>query len=127
VKRRITIIAIVASALAFLGSAAIAHLSGGESAKPQCSNGFDDDSDGKIDYPADSGCTSKNDKSEYNAVRSIPPPPPPPPPPPGTMSWNPNVNRTPQVTTIPFIIGNKVGSCGGATEAGASVDINPPC
>jgi hypothetical protein len=28
------------------------------------------------------------------------------------------VKRTPQVTTIPFIIGNKVGSCGGATEAG---------
>ena len=28
------------------------------------------------------------------------------------------MNRIPQVTTIPFIIGNKVGSCGGATEAG---------
>jgi hypothetical protein len=121
VTRRITIIAIVAGALALLtilGSAAISHLSGAGSPKPQCSNGFDDDSDGKTDYPADSGCTSKTDKSEYNAVDSIPPPPPPPPPPPGTMSWNPNVKRTPQVTTIPFIIGNKVGSCGGATEAG---------
>jgi hypothetical protein len=121
VTRRITIIAVVAGTLGlltFLGAAAISHLSGRGSPKPQCSNGFDDDSDGKVDYPADSGCTSKTDKSEYNAVRSIPPPPPPPPPPPGTMSWNPNVKRTPQVTTIPFIIGNKVGSCGGATEAG---------
>ena len=49
------IIALAASVLASsLASVAISHLSGGESAKPQCSNGFDDDSDGKIDYPADS-------------------------------------------------------------------------
>jgi hypothetical protein len=28
------------------------------------------------------------------------------------------VNRTPVITTIPFIIGSQVGSCGGANEAG---------
>lgn len=33
---------------------------------PQCSNGIDDDSDGKIDYPADSGCTSASDTDETN-------------------------------------------------------------
>ena len=38
-----------------------------------CSNGIDDDGDGKTDYPADPGCTSTTDTNEYNA----PPPPPP--------------------------------------------------
>ena len=42
-----------------------------------CSNGSDDDGDGKVDYPADPGCTGATDNDEYNA----PPPPPPPPPP----------------------------------------------
>jgi hypothetical protein len=35
-----------------------------------CSNGRDDDSDGKIDYPADPGCTSASDTDETD-----PPPP----------------------------------------------------
>jgi hypothetical protein len=120
VKRRLTIIAIVAGALmllTFIGSGAITHLSGAEAAKPQCMNGFDDDSDGRIDYPADSGCASRRDKTEYDDVGS-PPPLPPPPPTPGATSWNPYVNRTPVITTIPFIIGNQVGSCGGASEEG---------
>ena len=39
-----------------------------------CSNGADDDSDGKVDYPADPGCTSTTDNDEYNAP--APPPPP---------------------------------------------------
>jgi uncharacterized protein YkwD len=38
-----------------------------------CSNGKDDDADGKIDYPADPGCTSSSDNDEYNV--SAPPPP----------------------------------------------------
>jgi uncharacterized protein YkwD len=38
-----------------------------------CSNGADDDADGKVDYPADPGCTSTTDNDEYNAA---PPPPP---------------------------------------------------
>ena len=37
-----------------------------------CSNGLDDDGDGKVDYPADPGCSSSTDNDEYNA----PPPPP---------------------------------------------------
>ncbi len=32
-----------------------------------CSNGVDDDGDGKIDYPADPGCTGVTDTNEYNA------------------------------------------------------------
>lgn len=36
-----------------------------------CSNGLDDDRDGKIDYPADPGCTSVSDTDEAD-----PPPPP---------------------------------------------------
>ena len=39
---------------------------------PACSNGADDDGDGKIDFPADPGCTSATDTSEVD-----PPPPPP--------------------------------------------------
>jgi uncharacterized protein YkwD len=38
-----------------------------------CSNGKDDDGDGKVDYPADPGCTSSTDNDEYNAP--APPPP----------------------------------------------------
>ncbi len=32
-----------------------------------CSNGLDDDGDGKVDYPADPGCSSSTDTNEYNA------------------------------------------------------------
>ncbi len=31
---------------------------------PRCENGKDDDNDGKIDYPADTGCFSRTDQSE---------------------------------------------------------------
>jgi hypothetical protein len=44
---------------------------------PQCSDGVDNDLDGKIAYPADPGCSSATDDSES-------PDPPPPPPPPGS-------------------------------------------
>jgi hypothetical protein len=44
---------------------------------PLCNNGRDDDGDGKVDYPADPGCTDAQDDSES------PDPPPPPPTPPG--------------------------------------------
>ena len=40
---------------------------------PACSNGSDDDGDGKTDFPADPGCTGPTDTSEVD-----PPPPPPP-------------------------------------------------
>ena len=43
-------------------------------APPQCSDGIDNDGDGLVDYPADLGCTSKNDNTE------APNPPPPPAP-----------------------------------------------
>lgn len=35
----------------------------------QCSNGKDDDGDGKIDFPDDPGCTSKMDDSERDPVK----------------------------------------------------------
>ncbi len=35
---------------------------------PQCSNGIDDDADGKTDYPNDPGCTSGSDSSETDAT-----------------------------------------------------------
>jgi hypothetical protein len=41
-----------------------------------CSNGVDDDGDGKVDYPADPGCASSTDTNEYNAPAPPPPPPP---------------------------------------------------
>jgi hypothetical protein len=69
---------------AFLGAAAVIDgTSGAASAtKPQCNNRIDDDGDGKIDYPADPGCTRNVDKSE---VDPVPPPPPPPPPSPADV------------------------------------------
>ncbi len=33
---------------------------------PQCSDGKDNDGDGKVDYPADPGCVSTNDNDETN-------------------------------------------------------------
>ncbi len=39
---------------------------------PQCRDGADNDGDGKIDFPADPGCSSPDDNDEWNA----PPPPP---------------------------------------------------
>jgi hypothetical protein len=44
---------------------------------PLCSDGVDNDSDGKIDYPVDAGCWGTADNDEVDA----PPPPPPPPSP----------------------------------------------
>ncbi len=41
----------------------------------QCSDGADNDSDGKIDYPTDPGCSSFSDNDETDPA---PPPPPPP-------------------------------------------------
>ncbi|MCB0828132.1 MAG: PKD domain-containing protein [Solirubrobacterales bacterium] len=35
---------------------------------PACSDGFDNDGDGKTDYPADPGCTGTNDTSEVDPV-----------------------------------------------------------
>jgi hypothetical protein len=36
--------------------------------RPQCSDGLDNDGDGKIDYPADPGCTDALDNDEANLV-----------------------------------------------------------
>ncbi len=44
--------------------------SGGSIVKPQCSDGKDNDRDGKIDYPADLGCTSKNGNSELDFLKN---------------------------------------------------------
>ena len=33
---------------------------------PQCSDGIDNDGDGRIDFPADPGCTSASDNDEFN-------------------------------------------------------------
>ncbi|MBN2101975.1 MAG: hypothetical protein JW716_03840 [Candidatus Aenigmarchaeota archaeon] len=35
-------------------------------AKPECSDKIDNDGDGNVDYPADAGCTSKQDNDESN-------------------------------------------------------------
>ncbi len=41
---------------------------GGEEPKPQCSDGIDNDGDGKIDYPNDPGCDSREDNSESDPL-----------------------------------------------------------
>lgn len=40
---------------------------GGVIVLPQCSDGDDNDGDGKVDFPNDPGCTSASDNDEYNA------------------------------------------------------------
>lgn len=54
-------------------------------ARPQCSDGIDNDSDGKTDHPADPGCDSPTDNSENSDL----PPPPPEPVPPGLAPLGP--------------------------------------
>jgi hypothetical protein len=59
----------------------------------QCNNGKDDDRDGKIDFPADKGCSSRNDNSE-----SPDPSPAPTPSPPPSVSPSPSPEPAPPVT-----------------------------
>ena len=40
----------------------------GQTTKPACSDGVDNDGDGYTDYPADNGCTSADDNSEENLL-----------------------------------------------------------
>lgn len=47
-----------------------------------CSDAYDNDGDGLIDYGNDPGCYGPQDNDEYNAPAPPPPPPPAPPPPP---------------------------------------------
>jgi uncharacterized protein YkwD len=76
---------------------------------PACSNGKDDDGDGRIDYPADPGCTSAADTDEFNSTT---PPPPPPPPPPTT------------VTVVPSAATINQGSYLGGGISGLTADDN---
>jgi hypothetical protein len=41
---------------------------GGGGGYADCNDGMDNDGDGAVDYPADSGCTSPNDRSEADAI-----------------------------------------------------------
>ena len=41
-------------------------------AKPMCSDGVDDDADGKNDYPTDPGCTSPDDNDEADTCPEWP-------------------------------------------------------
>lgn len=47
-----------------------------EAPPPQCSDGIDNDGDGKTDHPADPGCTSPEDDDEANPCSSCPQPEP---------------------------------------------------
>jgi hypothetical protein len=44
--------------------------------RPACNNTLDDDGDGLIDYPSDSGCSDLNDDNEVNGVAFVAPPKP---------------------------------------------------
>ncbi len=46
---------------------ALFQVSNTQTASYQCSDGIDNDGDGKIDYPTDPGCSSSTDNDEYNA------------------------------------------------------------
>ncbi len=43
--------------------------------KPQCSDGFDNDADGKTDHPADPGCDNPNDTNEVDGAPNPSPSP----------------------------------------------------
>ena len=38
----------------------------------QCNDGYDNDNDGRVDYPNDIGCTSQTDNDEFNTVVTVP-------------------------------------------------------
>lgn len=81
IRKTWIIVAFLALVLTLSGSANPAAIRGDMAfgavvAKPQCMDHFDNDGDGKIDYPADPGCTSKNDSDETDVVQPPPPPPP---------------------------------------------------
>ncbi len=104
--------------------------------KPACSNGTDDDGDGKIDYPNDPGCDSPADTDETD-----PAPPPPPPAQAGTYcgfsEQGPGVcvTTSPDATTVVKFESESIMDCsysGGSfrvrfsiTLSGRSVPINP--
>ncbi|MDO8604043.1 MAG: carboxypeptidase-like regulatory domain-containing protein [bacterium] len=62
---------------------------------PQCSNVIDDDSDGKVDYPTDPGCTGTGDNNETDPVGGGPVVVPP------TPTSEPTPEPTPPPTPIP--------------------------
>lgn len=39
--------------------------------RPACSNGLDDDGDGRVDYPADTGCAAANDDNEVGGSFAV--------------------------------------------------------
>ncbi len=50
----------------FIGIDAPVEVPGAAQRQPQCSDGVDNDGDGKIDFPADPGCDSRQDDDERN-------------------------------------------------------------
>lgn len=56
---------------------------------PQCSDGVDNDGDGRVDFPADPGCSSASDDSESPDPSSVPPAAAAPTSPPGKASFTP--------------------------------------
>ena len=71
-----------------------------------CSNGRDDDWDGKTDYPADPGCTGTIDNDETDAA--VPPPPPPPPPP--TTSTNVSPSSLTSIRAAPGAVASQASA-----------------
>ena len=44
--------------------------SNGPGGRPQCSDGIDNDGDGKVDFPSDPGCSSPSDNSEVDTSQA---------------------------------------------------------
>ncbi len=66
------------------------------SPSPQCSNRRDDDRDGRVDFPADRGCTSRTDRTESPDPSPTPPPAPAPAPAPSPTFSSPPPSPSPQ-------------------------------
>jgi hypothetical protein len=71
------------------------------SASFQCSDGVDNDRDGRRDFPADSGCSSASDNVESSDRRPAAPPPPPPPPAPAPAPAPPSPSEEPPPSPEP--------------------------
>jgi hypothetical protein len=86
-----------------------------------CSDGKDNDTDGKTDYPADPGCTTANDTDEYNAP-VIPTPT-------ATLTATPRTITAGQTSTLTWTSTNTTSCTGtGFTTSGAtngSVTVSP--
>jgi len=65
--KNIVLVGLVLAVILLVGQGCVGEAKGAVPGKPACKDGKDNDGDRLIDYPADPGCSSAEDRDEYNA------------------------------------------------------------